>query len=119
MSKNVIIKIITLVCLILFLCLSLVGCTDDVEDVEMKSITVNVGESIEITLNAYGGSLYTWEYNIKPKRRIEFTSRKSYFNSSPDYCGGGEYTYTFVAKRTGECEIKFSLKHRLDKSTKK
>ncbi len=99
MTKNVLFRIITLICLILFLCLSLVGCTDDVEDVEVESITVNVGESIEITIDAYGGTLYTWEYKIKPKRRIEFTSRKSYFNSCPDHCGGGEYTYTFVAKK--------------------
>ncbi len=98
------------ICVMTLLTLSfLSACQDDTAKSYFLP-EVTEGETFEITLNAHGGTAYSWSYEINPSSGVEYVQME-YIpeNNDPNWSGGGQLVYTFKATKVGTYKIKFEL----------
>lgn len=94
---------------LLFIVLLFSSCIkDNTNNYSLENVLV--GDTFEITLDAYGGTAYCWDYSIN-SNGIEYVTSKfiSEQPSDSDFCGGGKLVYTFRAVKVGNYKIKFKL----------
>ncbi len=102
-------KFIFFICVMTLPMLSfLTACNDNTKSYFLPE--VKEGGTFEITLNAHGGTAYSWSYEINPSSGVEYVQME-YIpeNDDPNWSGGGQLVYTFKAIKAGSYKIKFEL----------
>lgn len=94
-----------ILCLVIFLCLSMAGCGREGK------------ETYEVILTGESSSEYEWQYEENPEGIVE-NIRNEFIDSEND---GDETKYSFVfsGKNRGETELIFSYRNELDEKTEK
>ena len=102
-------QILIVLSAMLFMFFSFTACSDD--NAKKYSLPdVAVGDTFEITLDAHGGTAYSWDYKIIPSSGVEYVTMEYIpTNDDPDIIGGGQLKYTFRAIKAGSYKIEFQL----------
>ena len=102
------INVLAILVAMLFVIMLLAACGDKSEKYSLPDVAE--GSEFKITLDAHGGTAYSWNYEIKPSSGIEFVSQEYVpTNDDPSWTGGGEVIYTFKAVKAGSYKIEFGL----------
>lgn len=103
------VKILIALTVTLLMVFLLAGCADSsVNKVSLPQVTE--GETFEITLDAHGGTAYSWSYEISSNSGIEYVTQEFIpADGDFDIIGGGQLKYTFKAIKAGNYKITFKL----------
>lgn len=102
-------KILIALTITVVMVFSLAACADD--SVNKFSLPqVKEGETFKITLDAHGGTAYSWSYKISSNSGIEYVTQEYIpTDGDSDIIGGGQLKYTFKAVKAGNYKITFKL----------
>lgn len=103
------VKILIALTVTLVMVFSLGACSDDsVNKFSLPQVTE--GDTFEITLDAHGGTAYSWNYKISSNSGIEYVTHEYIpTDGDSDIIGGGQLKYTFKAVKAGNYKITFKL----------